>query len=221
MLRLTVVLALVVAVGLAVPVFAGDIVDMPTGNMVAPNHAEFNYIFWDVDFGPSPAPQNIHIFEGFVGVTDWLELDGIVASVDNDKTYARANAYVRLLAERPDRPSLIVGATNLTGADVPGGASDEPSPFFVSSYNIHVPAGPPSLKDPLIRMHFAWGTQYHGKTPFGGVQMLITPKLGLAAFNYQGEGAYMAAYQINKMACVRAGWKANDPFYSFGLNFNW
>ena len=212
---------LVLALGLALPAFAGDIVDMPTGNMVAPRHVELNYIYWDVEFGPSPAPQVIHIGEVFVGVTDWLEVDGIVADVDNDKTYARANVYARMLPETPKSPSLIVGCTNVTGADVPGGAKNDPSPFVLTAYNIHTPEGRPSLLDPLVRVHFAVGTQYHGKSPFGGVQMLIGPNIGLAAFSYQGQGAYMAAYRVNKMAEVRAGFKNNDPFYSLGLFFDW
>jgi hypothetical protein len=212
---------LVLAVGLALPVFAGDAVDVPTGNMVAPRHVEINYIYWDVDFGPSPAPQQIHIGEVFVGITDWLEVDGIVAEVDNDKTYARANVYARLQSETPDRPSIILGCVNVTGADVPGGYSSQPSPFLLGAYNLHLPEGPPSFSDPLVRAHFGWGVHYNTGWPFGGIQMMLTPKLGVAAFAYQGRGNYMVAYQANKLLSLRVGIKNSDPFYSAGLFFDW
>jgi len=227
---------LVLALGLALPALAGDIVDMPTGNMVAPDHAEFNYIYWDVDFSPrngDPNPERvstqaiggppefIHIFEAFVGVTDWLELDAIVANVDHDKTYVRANAYLRVIPEKPNTPSLIFGVTNVTGSPVPGGLNDNPSPFVISAYNIHVPAGPPSLNDPLLRIHFAWGGGYHMNKPFGGLQMMVTPQLGFGLFSYQGQGAYMVAYRPIRQLELRAGYKNSDPFYSAGYFLDW
>jgi hypothetical protein len=212
---------LVVALGLALPALAGDIVDMPTGNMVAPRHFEFNYIYWDVDFGPAPAPQFVSIYEAFVGVTDWLELDAIVSDVDNDKTYVWANAYMRLVPEKPNTPSLIVGLTNVSGADVPGGLSDDPSPFILAAYNIHTPAGAPSLNDPLLRLHVALGGGYHMARPFGGLQMMVTPHLGFGIFSYQGQGAYMAALRPIPQLELRAGFKNNDPFYSAGWFMNW
>lgn len=212
-------LLLIVALGLlVVPAFAGDIVDMPTGNMVAPGNWEFNYIFWDLDLPPG-APENVQIFEGFVGVTDFLELDAIGADVESDQFYVKYNAYFKVIPEKPDRPSLIAGVTNFTGNNWLG--NDDPSPFVLSAYNIHVPEGPPSFNDPLVRVHVAYGTQEHGDRFFGGFQFLFKPWLGAAVFNYQNSPSYVVVVKPRKWYELRAGWKDGDPFYSLGLFGRW
>jgi len=219
MSKLMVALALIVAVGLAVPAFAGDIVDMPTGNMVAPKHAEINYIFWDLDTPPG-APDFINIYEGFVGVTDWLELDAIVADVDKDQTYCKFNAYASLIKEAgPRKPSLIVGATNLTSSAWPGNSNF--SPFILSACNLLVPAGPPKLTDPLVRAHLAYGWEAHQERFFGGIQVLVSPQLGGAVFSYQNAPAYVLVYRPCKRWELRGGWKDAQPFGSLGAFLDW
>lgn len=210
---------LVVALGLALPAMAGDVVDMPTGNMVPPGSWEFNYIFWDLDTPPGPAPDHINIFEGFFGVTDWLELDAIVADVENDDTYVKFNAYGRVIPETPKHPGLIFGVTNFTGNDWPG--NDNPSPFILSSFNLHVPAGPPDWSDPLVRAHLAYGWEFHEEKLFGGLQFLFQPWLGGAIFSYQGDPSYVIVVRPKKLYELRAGWKDEQPFYSLGLFGEW
>ncbi len=219
MVKTWVVLALIVVMGFAIPAFAGDIVDMPTGNMVAPNHAEINYIYWDLDTPPGPAPDCLNIFEGFVGVTDWAELDVIVADVENDDTYTKVNGYARLINEGPKQPSLIVGATNILGSEWPGNSNF--SPFVLSAYNLLTPAGPPKWNDPLVRAHLAYGWEAHGEKFFGGIQFLVTPQLGGAVFNYQDQPSYVAVYRPVKQWELRAGYKEGTPFYSLGAFLDW
>lgn len=210
---------LIVAVGLALPAFAGDIVDMPTGNMVPPKNFEVNYIYWDIDTPPGPAPNHIHIFEAFVGITDWLELDAIVADAQNDDTYVKFNVYGRVLEEKPGQPGVIVGATNITESDWIG--NDNISPFILAAYNLMAPAGPPTWSDPLLRAHLAYGWEAHGDKLFGGLQALFTPEIGVGVFNYQDQPAYVGVYRPAKTWELRAGWKNGDPFYSVGGFFNW
>lgn len=229
MKRFIVVVALIAAVGLAVPVFAGDIVAMPTGNMQAAGTAELNYIYWDaVTPGYTPpyltskelflgGASHANIYEAFVGVTDWLEIDGIHFDIPGGESYTEANVYLRLLKETAEHPSIILGATNITGADWVDG-NDDVSPFVLGAYNIHVPEGCPSFNDPLVRLHMAWGDKFHDGL-FGGVQMLFTPRFGAAVFNYQGDPSYVGVYTVNKMLELRAGWKTGSPFYSAGLDF--
>lgn len=201
--------------GLVMPAWAGDILAVPTGNMVRPYNYEFNYIYWQFD-NPPGAPQAAHIFENFVGVTDRLELDVIDMHLQGMKDYTEINAYYSLIPETATRPSLIVGVNNLFGSDWPG--NDNVSPFVLSSYNILMPkGGPPSLTNPVVRLHAAYGWQANGDDPFGGVQILVHPKLGFAAFNYCRQPAYMAAYQATKTTALRAGWKNGTPFGSLGL----
>ena len=65
------------------------------------------------------------------------------------------------------------------------------SPFVLSAYNLNVPDGPPSLTDPLIRLHLGYGEEIHDDDVFGGVQFLVHPMLGGAVLNYQGQPGYM------------------------------
>lgn len=228
MKRAVLALGLIVAVGLAVPVFAGDIVAMPTANMQPAHTAELNYIYWQADTVPpmtSPygkslflgGPNHANIEEVFVGVTDWLEVDGLHFDIPGGDNFTEANVYVRLIPETAKHPSLVVGATNITGSNWVGG-SDDVSPFIVGAYNINVPAGCPTFNDPLVRLQMAWGDKFHDGF-FGGVQAMFTPRFGAAVFNYQGAPSYLGVYTVNKMLELRAGWKSGSPFYSAGLDF--
>jgi hypothetical protein len=220
MSKLIAVVALIVAVGLAVPAFAGDVVDMPTGNMVAKDNLELNYIYWDLEAPVPAAPDYIHIGEAFLGITDWLELDAIVADVEGVDTFIKFNAYARIINEGgPLKPSVILGATNFTGSNWPG--NDDASPFILSACNLLVPSGPPKFTDPLVRAHLAWGTEAHGDRVFGGLQFLVTPQLGGAVFVYQNDMSYVGVYRPFKQWEFRAGFKDTDPFYSVGGFFGW
>jgi hypothetical protein len=208
------------ALVLALPVWAGDILATPTGNMVRANHYEFNYIYWQLNLPPG-APQAAHIFENFVGITDRFELDENIVHLQSVGDFYSTNAYYAAIPETPAHPSLILGANNLFGEDQASGDS-RVSPFILSSYNILVPkGGPPSLTNPVVRLHLAYGWNDCGDYPFGGVQILIHPQFGLAAFNYQHLPAYMAAYQPTDKLALRAGWKNGTPFYSAGLFLSW
>ncbi|MEN6549550.1 MAG: hypothetical protein ABFE07_26190 [Armatimonadia bacterium] len=216
MSKLLCLVALIMAVGLAVPAFAGDIVAMPTGNMMAKDAFEFNYIFWDLDTPPGPAPDNAQIGEFFYGVTDRLEVDLLTVDVENDHQYTEGNIYYALVKEKPGKPSLIVGATNITGSKWLG--DDRVSPFYLSAYNIHVPQGKPTFNDPLVRVHVAWGDNYHGDAFFGGFQFLFTPRIGAAAFSYNHNPSYVGVYRAGRDLELRTGWKSGSPFYSFGYD---
>lgn len=216
MRKFVVLVALIVAVGLAVPAFAGDIIAMPTGNMMSAQTVELNYIRWQNFAGPNDA----NIYEAFVGVTDWFELDVLHFDPVQDLpggSDTEVNAYLRLIKESPKHPSLIVGATNILGENWLG--TDDAAAFVVGAYNISCPAGAPTFNDPLVRMHLGWGDKFHGDRWFGGIQMLVTPRLGLAAFNYQGEPSYLGVYTVSKTLELRGGWKNGTPFYSAGLDF--
>ena len=222
-------LALILAVGLAVPVMAGDIVAMPTGNMMPARTAELNYIYWKADTTAPAMPDgydgtksvylggasHANIYEAFVGVTDWLEVDVLRFDVPGSDALTEGNVYIRLLKETAEHPSLIVGTTNFTGSDWIGG--DDVSPFILGAYNINVPQGPPTLNDPLVRAHLAWGDKFHGGF-FGGLQFLFAPRIGAAVFNYQGAPSYVGVYRAAKWLELRAGWKTGSPFYSAGVD---
>jgi hypothetical protein len=218
-----------------IPAIAGDIVSMPTGNMVKPHNVELNYIYWSL---PKTHGAGLsHVGEVFVGVCDRLELDvdyvhmtnGFPNHVDPTgkptsfkKDVAEVNAYFRVFDETADHPSLIVGATNLTASTFlpssqrPTGDS-RVSPFAIGAYNIHLPkAGPPTWSDPVVRLHLAYGTGYHEKQFFGGAQVLFTPQIGAAWFNYTGQNAVVGVYNLNNKLQARVGRFYRGTFGSLG-----
>jgi hypothetical protein len=91
------------------------------------------------------------------------------------------------------------------------------SPFFVSSYNIFKPEGPPKCSDPLIRGHFGWGTGQHDSDFLGGVQFLIDPKIGGAVYTHHGDMAYIGVYKPHDWLELRGGTLGGDEWGSFGL----
>ena len=223
------VACLAVAAGLlalSVPALAGDVVAMPTGNLVPPGHGQFGWIYWDLDAPVAAAPNHANIFEGFAGVCKGVELDVLHVRLEGIDNYTEANLYVCPIPETPDRPGLIVGATNITASkwlpdsDRPTG-DNRVSPFILAAYNVRVPKhGPPALDDPLIRLHAAYGWNFHDNYVFGGVQMLVHPRLGLAVFNYQHLPSYVVVYSVDQHLELRGGTKNGTAFYSAGYNFD-
>ena len=218
-----------------IPALAGDVVSMPTGNMVKPNNVEFNYIYWDLPDGAHHGPGLSHVGEAFVGVCDRLELDvdyvhmtdGFplqLPPVSFKKDVTEVNAYFRVFDETAEHPSLIIGATNLTAgtflpsADRPLG-DDRVSPFAIGAYNIHVPkAGPPTWSDPVVRLHLGYGTGYHDDQFFGGAQVLFTPQIGAAWFNYTGQNAVVGVYNFSSKIQARVGRFYQGTFASLGYD---
>jgi hypothetical protein len=211
---------------------AGDIVAMPTGNMEPANTISLGYIYWKTDAVPTPKSVGpvrtyINVGELFWGVTDRLELDGLLVNPEgwgktgvgekNDLT--ELNLYYAAVKENAKHPSLIVGATNLTSQDwLPSNDRPSPrqgdnriSPFVLSAYNVLAPKGPPSWQSPLVRLQLGWGANWSDNAFFGGAQVMLNPKYGVAVLNYQEQPAYLAAYIPCKGWEVDAGWDKGWP----------
>ena len=221
-------LLLVVSASLAC---AGDIIAMPTGNMVPAKQVQLHYIFWNrPQINPPGVRDYLNIGELHVGVCKNLELDYLyVAPQGWDKVAPKSyvnevNAYFKIFDETPSHPSLIVGATNVFGNDWlpssqrpnPAGGDNRLSPFAVGAYNAWTPKGAPSVKDPLVRLHLGYGTGWHESTIFGGVQVAFAPQWGVGWFNYQRQPAYLASYMPWKGWELNAGWDKGDPVYHVG-----
>jgi hypothetical protein len=213
---------------------AGDMVAMPTGDSVPAGQVSLNYIYWKQS---SPVPalhvrEYTDIGELFVGVTDRLELDYLIAApnhwsrVANSQYVNEFNAYYTVIKETPKHPSLIVGATNLTGNDWlpssgrpnPGtGGENRVSPFVVSAYNLLVPKhGPPSWQEPVVRLQMGWGTGFHEDQFFGGVESMIHPKWGFAILDYQVGPAYGIGWRPGKGFSADAAFDRGWPLIHIG-----
>ncbi|HEY3396274.1 MAG TPA: hypothetical protein VGM19_01330 [Armatimonadota bacterium] len=233
------VVALLVLAVSAPLALAGDVVAMPTGNSVPAKTVQVNYIYWNTDAINTPVGKVrdfINIGEVFVGVTDRLEIDYLYAApqgwdkVSDNSFVNEVNAYYTVVKEAPGRhPQLILGATNLTGADWlpslqrpnPDGGDDRVSPFAVASYNIQTPNGAPNWDKPLVRAHLGFGTGWHDNAFFGGVQTMFTPKIGLAVFNYQRYPAYLVAYMPIPGMELNAGYDHGAPLAHVSYNLHW
>jgi hypothetical protein len=219
-------MAVIVGLALAVPVFAGDIVSMPTANVVQPKNIELNAIYWMLP--PSGSTGNVTVGEAFLGVYDRLEIDVLYADIKDFDNFTEVNAYYTLLKESATRPGLIAGFTNvlgndwLGGAKFPGGDPDYDQPSFVvaSAFNLAAPAEI-SPKTPLIRAHLGWGDRYHESKLFGGIQFKIYPTFGGAAFNYKGDPAYMLTWAPAKKYELTAGTIGGETFYRAGAFLHW
>jgi hypothetical protein len=230
MMRLRTAWLLLSLLGIALAAHAGDVVSMPTGNVVQPNHAEFNYIFWNLE-KVGNVRDHAHVYELFVGAAQNLEVDLLHVDLQGIDKFTEVNAYYTLQPETPAKPSLVLGVTNLFGSDwlpsedrpfKPGDytGDDRLSPFVLGAYNLRAPQdGPPTPKDPLIRAHLGLGFNYHEDRLFGAVQCLLTPQWGAGIFNYRGNPAYLAVYKPKPEWEVRAGWFGGDPLVSVGYSY--
>lgn len=204
---------------------AGDIVAMPTGNMMPAKTLSLGYIYWNTEAISTPAGKVrdfMNVGEVFVGVTDRLELDYLViqpqgwGKVANDSVLHELNLYYQAINERPGKhPSLVVGATNLTannwlpskGRPNPAVGDDRISPFALAAYTIRTPvAGPPTWVDPVMRLHLGWGSGWHDNIWFGAAQVMWTPEIGMAILNYQGQPAYLGAWMPLPGLEIHGGW---------------
>jgi len=213
--------------------FAADIVGMPVGNPPKPGTVEVNYIYWD-DFLHDALPNNpsrpdhISVLEVYYGVTDRLEINTLTFQAQGGNSETELNVAYTVIPETPDTPSLIVGAYNLNqvpSRGLPGQVTpiSDVAPFALSAFNARVPQnGPPSLSDPLIRLHLGYGGKIHGDDFFGGVQFLVDPHLGGAILNYQGQPGYMLTYIPNpgKKLEISLGTLQGEPFGRIGYVWN-
>ncbi len=212
-MRLTPLLLVLILLGICAPLtFAGDIVAMPTGNMMPAKAVSLGYIYWNTEAISTPAGtvrDFMNIGELFVGITDRVELDVLAVQpqgwglVAEDSVLTEVNLYWQVINEKTGtHPSIVVGATNVTGNNwLPSKGRPDPfvgddrvSPFILASYNVKEPMGPPSWAHPLVRCHLGWGANWHNNTPFGGAQVMWTPQIGMAILNYQGQPAYLGAW---------------------------
>ena len=173
----------------AVSAFAADIVTVPTANQLKVGQIDVANYYIGLDMPPG-APDNVKVQTFYLGLTDQLEIDLHHYDIDILGDATIVNASVALMRETLVTPDLVFGGRNIGGTDVGGiPDSDKRSWFLVAAKTLNLPAeGPPKL--PIIRLHAGLGTRDHTllnedrhKGLFGGVQMLLTPQIGLVALH--------------------------------------
>ncbi len=177
--------AMLVAISLSTgATFACDICYMPLGYTIAKGNWEAIYMYLDRDQPTRRAPEHVQLVKLFIGVSDAIEVDvrHVRPQGKDDNTEVTINWAVVPL--RRNHPSLIVGVTNIFGAQYLG--AKEPSEFMVSAYNFLVPQGPPTPRAPLVRGHLGYGNDFHDGW-FGALQYVPHPSLRFALVNYQDD----------------------------------
>ena len=171
----------------AASVFAGDIVTVPTANQLKAGEFDVAGYYIGLDM-PTGAPQHVTAETLYYGVTNDLEVDVHGYQVDKGKDYAVLIASYRLLAETATQPIVVIGGRNLTGTDSGGGCDNRS--YYLSAAKTLNPPGPGGPKWPIVRLHLSVGTadntilgRNRHEGLFGGVQLRLSPKIGLVALN--------------------------------------
>ena len=204
---------------LATPLFAGDIILMPTANTVAGGDVELNAIYQKM--APSGSDNDMLVGEAFIGLHDRLEADVVYVNTRGDDTddFTEVNLYGTLFKESVKHPSLVLGVTNVFESDFLGG-SDEASWFAVSGWTLQNPEKL-SWAVPMVRVHLGYGAKFHRDRAFGGVQLKFAPRFGAAALNYQSKWMFMGTYNVGKSLETSLGINDGNLFYRAGLSFGW
>ncbi|MCD6362252.1 MAG: hypothetical protein J7M38_15440 [Armatimonadetes bacterium] len=230
MLRRTVMLMTLIT-AVAGTAWAMDSLNMPIGNSLKPGQTEINFIYVNQPRKVSPTGEvkldDLRFLKFFTGVTNRLQIDVDTLSIKDADEYWEINAYYTVLEERLDRPALIVGATNLTGEDWLGGSdfggnpdNDDPSLFGLITYTFNR-SPHPTPDNPVLRVHFGWGDNFHGDDFFGAMQFKFHPQVIGVAQNYKSMPTFFGTVRVTDTLQVTAGTMDGYPFYRAGGVVTW
>ncbi len=190
----SIVLVTALSAACAVCAFAGDIVTVPTANQLKAGEYDIAGYYIGLDTPPG-GPDYVLAGTLYYGITDDLEIDLHGYQVDKpiDKSSIVAIASYRLLPETANQPIIVAGVRNIfgtsTGYDGNGNKTKKRSYYLSAAKTVNAkPGGPP--KWPIVRLHLSVGTadntilganRHEGV--FGGVQLRLSPQVGLAAMH--------------------------------------
>jgi hypothetical protein len=148
------------------------------------------YYYFSFDAPPGQAPS-AQVQTICLGLTDQLEIDLQRYDIQGADPDTIVNATVSLARETQDAPDLVVGGRNI-GASTVGGVpgSDRKSWFAAMAKTLETQYGSRFGASVVIRLHAGYGTRDHTfldedrhEGLFGGVQALLTPKVGAVALH--------------------------------------
>lgn len=187
--------AMVGALVLAAAAFADDIVTMPTANQLKAREVDVAAYYLDLKM-PSGAPQFVHYQTLYLGLTDRVELDFHRADVNRDAESVVTVLSLKLAAEGPQTPDVVVGVRNVFGEPTTlhpdfRSRTKRTSVYAAAAKTYFLREGVQG--PPLARVHLGVGTEdwtllneKRHEGPFGGVQMLIVPTAG-AVVQWDGQ----------------------------------
>jgi len=224
-----IVIALLFVLSLAAAAVAGDIVTMPTANQVKAGEVDVADYYLFLDF-PDYMPQFVRVQTLYVGVTNQIELD--IHRYDLDKVNqpeTMAIVSYKLLSENATQPDLVIGARDIAER------TNNPAVPFKTSYYISaaktVIAPKPGMapKMPMVvRLHLSLGTkdpsllnEDRHEGLFGGVQMLVTPKVGVVV-QHDGQDLITALTYTHdpKWPTIKGGTFGKHSWIGLNYTFN-
>lgn len=205
----------------AVSALAGDIVTVPTANQLKAKEFDIAAYYIRLDrkiFGAPPGadvPKFVTAQTLYVGVTDDIEVDLHAYQVDDGESYVVPIVTYRLLAENAINPNVVIGVRNLTqssaGKDPDGKDLDKVSFYLAAAKTVNVLPGV-APKFPIVRLHLGVGTKdntilgANRHSPvFGGVQLRMSPTIGIAAMHDSRDLITALTYDPFKELTVKGG----------------
>jgi hypothetical protein len=193
-MKITSILFMVMVI--AAGAFAADIVTVPTANQLKMGQTDAAYYYIGLDL-PSAAPQYIQAQTAYIGLTNKVELDvhRYQPQRGKDKSSTVVNSTYLLLSETAVTPAVVVGVRNLAGEKTTNNPTidSKKRSWYISAAKNITPMLPNGPVLPLIRIHASFGTadntllgEKRHEGLFGGVQALLTPKVGAIAL-YDGQ----------------------------------
>lgn len=210
---LVLVAASILAASLAAPGFAYSIVNVPTANQAALH--ELNLAYYNMSVKDLPVTHK-DIFIVYSTVAENLELEWEHIRINKDfGNQDLVNASYKLLAENPKMPDVVVGVKNIFQDDLSPDPDEKERSFYIATAKTLNPPQPGQPWHPVVRLHVNYGTKEH-RGLFGGVQIAITPRLGVAAMKFTNSpytdtffgnsSEYAVVYSLGKgMPNLKAG----------------
>jgi len=215
------------ALGLMGAVFAADIVTVPTANQLKAGEVDLAAYYLFLDFA-KPMPQFVRVQTFYVGVTDRLEIDAHRYDLDTVGPDTVWIASYKVLSETKDLPDLVVGARDFAEREAHPAMRQKTSYYVSAAKTLNPPAPGAAPKLPIWRLHLSLGTEDPSLLGdlrhdgfFGGVQVLVTPKIGVVALN-DGEDLITGVTYTHgpKWPTIKAGTFGDHSWVGINYTFN-
>lgn len=169
------------AFGLAVPGSCYSIVNTPTANQAALH--EVNFAYYNMSLRSLPVTHK-DIYVTYSTVTQNLELEWIHVDINKGApSQDLFNATYKVLGETAKLPDVVLGVKNIFTDDNSPDPDEQERSYYVAMAKTLNPPQQGQPWHPVVRLHVNYGTKEH-RGLFGGVQIAITPRLGVAAMKF-------------------------------------
>jgi hypothetical protein len=174
---------------------AYSIVNVPTANQAALREVNLAYYSMSVDRLPVTHKDIIIIYST---VAPNFEVEYFHININKGAPSQNlVNASYRLVSETAQMPDVVVGAKNIFEDDHSPNPDEQKRSYYIATAKTLNPPKPGAAWQPVVRLHVNYGTREH-RGLFGGVQIAVTPQLGIAAMKFSSS-PYVDTFFGNSM----------------------